>query len=224
MTEKSDSSKKIEKKYDDKEDLKINKVAHNNIFDTLTKVVYLLLVIGVLLLISVYIFFSNKEKTISFVKDIFEVKENNNIVSIVNDGNIDISFNDSLFNEMGKYSVIKVSCLKYIEKKDISYNVRYTIDENELPQDSIMVRFSYSTNEKDWTMINNVISIDNSTINPLMGNYYDISNVVGKLKIATNKDISENMDKICWKSETIFSRSKDINSKKYKAKFNITLN
>ena len=151
-------------------------------------------------------------------------------VTISNNGYIEETITNNLFDKNNRYIIEKISSIEIKNEKEnnnsILYNVRYEIIENSFPlnilsttESNVLVRFSYSTDNVEWNYINNVISTSKSTINPLMGKYYDISGIVDNLKILSNKKLETN--KIYWKCETIFQgRDKDINSV-YKANFKI---
>ena len=69
-----------------------------------------------------------------------------------------------------------------------------------------------------------MVSTLESTLSPLMGNFYDISGLVTTLNIATNYEISSKPGetiKMYWRSETIFKYNEKIGEKTFNSNFKI---
>ena len=82
----------------------------------------------------------------------------------------------------------------------------------------------YSYDNENWEYVNNVISTTNSTLNPLMGSYYDISGLVENLKVLTNFEINNKKDTttiVYFKCETLFKNIEDNIGKNIYAEFKV---
>ena len=82
----------------------------------------------------------------------------------------------------------------------------------------------YSYDNKNWEYVNNVISTTNSTLNPLMGSYYDISGLKENLKVLTNFEVNNKIDTtttIYFKCETLIKNIEDSIGKNIKAEFKV---
>ncbi len=168
---------------------------------------------------------------------VLEVKTKYNNVLITNNGSINktIEEEDAKYNK--EYLIEKESTVKFKTKQDadedgvIHINVRYNIDKNDFTSQAIastnndiLVRFKYSYDNKKWEYVNNVISTTDSTLNPLMGSYYDISGLVSNLKVSTNFEIKNKIGKtttMYWKCETLIKNIDDNIGKNITAEFKI---
>ena len=234
-------NKKVEKQkkqYDDQEDLEIKSVAYFKNSSQILLLIVLILLFGFTLYNSLlYIgkYYLNKNKMDSGMETIEISNEKNNVL-IVNDREIEKEITKEDIEDgniiLTSISTIELETNKnYKEKGNILFDVKYDILENSFPDNissksdtDVKLKISYSFDNKNWTYINNVISTVDSTINPLMGNYYDISGIVSHLKIATNYNLSSEpgeVTKMYWKCETIISGKKENVNKKLKANFNI---
>lgn len=209
-------------KYDDKEDIEIKKIAYsknNNIL------LYILMFIFIFALcfttskiVSKYI---NKYRNNT---EIVEISKYKNRVLIVNNGEIKETIDNNSFKQNDEIVIEKINTIEYIPNKNatednsILYDIKYSINENSFKRNlvsnkksQVLVRFSYSIDGKTWNYINNVISTTNSTLDSLIGNYYDISGLITNLNIITGKklDIENNVNKVYWRSETIFQKDEE---------------
>lgn len=192
-------------------------------------VFYIIIFIGILICsISQIVSYYEKQKLYSNINNQSEVKSDESKLLIFNDQSVP-NINEKVIvdEESNEAMVESVSKLNLVIEKEskanisYNYNVRYRIydnmseyDENLEPK--ILVRFSYSEDKKNWNYVNNAISTTNGTIMPLMGNYYDITNLESTLQVATNLEIEgkpgENKE-LYWRSETTY-KNIDINSNK----------
>lgn len=214
---------------DDKEDLEIKKVANMKPFSKL--VFYMLFIMFFSMLCSSIIlgnfYFINKRN-----KNIVEINEKDQTILITNNGFLQKNINKEDFNKKEELKIEQISSIevKTNEKDIIKFNVVYNILENDFRRNEIaslysdvLIRFAYSFDNEKWTYINNVISSTESTLSPLMGNYYDISGIKTNLKIITNYNLETQKDKkikMFWKSELVFKNPDKI---KYNNKFNSEL-
>lgn len=220
------------------EDSEIKKVANSkNENQTFLLILLSVFFIGMLICSFIWVDSFYKERDRS-KEEIIEIKNDKNTILIVNNGEINEELTINSFNNEETLVVEKINTLEMSTKNDasnegsIKYNVRYQIQENSFVKEgvdntdsSILVKFSYSYDNENWTYINNVISTDTSTILPLMGKNYDIRGIVTTLKIATDEVLAcqpGESKKIYWRSETIFRNFKDKEIvKNYRANFKI---
>ena len=221
------------------EDLEIKKVAHNNKFSqailfTILFVIFILTFFCSLFYIGKY--YDAKINLLYGSKSI-EIKTKYNNALIVNNGIIDktITDEDVKFNKsylIEKESFIKISTdKKSPQDGSLFFNVRYDIKNNDFKNNvisninsDVLVRFMYSYDQKHWEYINNVISTTDSSLNPLMGSYYDIAGLNTNLKVITNFEINNQKGKtttIYWKCETLLKNIKDNVGKNIAADFKI---
>lgn len=224
------------KRYDDQEDLEIKKIAYLKTNSQKVLFCVLLVLFGIMLgtaILSITKYYSQKRNN-----SIIEISNSNNKITIVNNETISKTIHKSLFTNDKEIVLENIDTLELIANKDndtnsvIQYNVKYNIIKNEFwnnlfanSDSEVLVRFSYSLDGKNWNYINNVLSTANSTINPLVGNYYDVAGLETKIRVATNYELAVEpgeAKKIYWRSETIFQKGKNIDSeKKYNASFKI---
>ena len=168
---------------------------------------------------------------------VMEVKTKYNNLLIVNNGIIDKTINEEDAKYNKEHLIEKTSSVKFITKenaKEDGYakiNVVYNITNNEFENNviastnnDVLVRFMYSYDNKNWEYVNNVISTTDSTLNPLMGSYYDISGLVSNLKVVTNFEIKNKAGKtttMYWKCETLIKNINDNIGKNIKAEFKV---
>lgn len=223
---------------DDAEDLEIRCIAYENgnYFPRLLIIFILLLIV---ILVSSFIFVNSYSKYKNDTgMETIEIKTNKNNILITNISDIKENITSASFNKTEDYIVEKINTItiKTVkeEKKDskILIDIKYNIKQNDFTRNElakndseVVARFSYSFDGVNWTYTNNVISTDESTIIPLMGNYYDIAGIESNLKIATNYEIvnkSGETTKMYWRSETVFKNKKyKNNSNKFEAEFKI---
>lgn len=150
---------------------------------------------------------------------------------IVNNESINIKVNDSTFKDDDE---VIYENIDYIDIRDgiVNYSLIYNIEENTFKQNNtstlnspLLVRFSYSYDNINYTTLNNVVSIGYSNISPLIGSLYDISGITGKIKVLLNREISKkDTDKLYFKSETIVKKKNSNVDNNVKASFKIETN
>ena len=235
-------NKKVGKKktYDDKEDLTIREVAYyKNSSQVLLLFILVVLFAFTLYNSLMYIgkYYINKNKLENDV-EIIEIKNSKNSALINNEGYLEKQITDNIEEE--ETVIIKTSSITLKTNKDetkdgtIKFDLKYDILENDFPininskdDSDLRVRFAYSYDGENWTYINNAISTYESTLNPLIGNYYDISGIVSTLKVATNTELASapgESKTMYWKSETVIKNKSDNVGKKIKANFKIDYN
>jgi len=224
---------------DDKEDLEIKKIA--SLKDTTPKfLLYVLIVLFCIMLGCSVLFINyyvNSNENNNSIETI-EVNSRKNKVLITNNGELDIDITYDSFKVGEDLVLEKISTIELATSKDakekgkIFFDVKYDVLENDFKRNEfsslssdVLVKFSYSFDNENWKYINNVISTDESTISPMMGNNYDISGIVSNLKIATNYELKSDIGEITkmyWRSEVVFKNkeSKKINNN-FKANFKI---
>ncbi len=181
-------------------------------------------------------YYQNKNKILHNA-EVIEINKDNINALITNDGKIKGTL-DNISEETEQYSIEKVNTIvlktdeKSKEDGKIYFNIKYNISENTFNRNMIakndsdlLVRFSYSFDNDNWTYLNNVITTNNnSTINPMMGNFYDIAGYISDLNVQTGYELTSKPGeeiKMYWKCETIMSNIKDNADKKIIANFNI---
>ena len=223
-------------KYDDTEDLTIKKVAYDNGHSILFYI--LLFVFIITLCFTSWKIASKFANKYSKDTEVIKVNKGDNNVLIVNNGEISQKIDKNSF--LGNKKEIVIERINSIElkankntnkKAKILYDLKYSIKKNSFERNfygdsksPLLVRFSYSTDKKNWTYINNVISTIESTISPLSGNNYDISGVISNLSVITNKELEcekNSSNKIYWRSETIFQADDNDNKREFIAEFKI---
>ena len=226
-------------KEDTSEDLEIKKVAY---FKN-SQQILLLIILIVLFTLTFFctLIYIGKYYEAKFNVDnntkIMEYKTKDNSVLITNNGEINktIEEEDTKYNK--EYLIEKVATLKFVTKKDalkdgkININIKYNIFNNDFKHNvisstnnDVLVRFMYSYDNENWEYVNNVISTTNSTLNPLMGSYYDISGLVENLKVLTNFEINNKKDTttiVYFKCETLFKNIEDNIGKNIHAEFKV---
>jgi len=230
---KKDGTQKKHIIYDDKEDLKIKRIAHLKNPSQKFLLCVLILLFCFLLCASILIINSYNIKNNKKINsgEIIEVKSPKNHVLISNYGKINESITTKSFENSEDLIITKINTITLTtskeakEKGNIKFNIKYDISENSFKKNDIatndsdlLVRFSYSFDNNNWIYVNNVISTLDSTLNPLMGNYYDIAGLINTLSVATNYDLSadiNNSAKMYWRVETIIknTHNKKINNK-----------
>ena len=221
------------------EDLEIKKIAH---FKNSQQILLLIILISLFTLtFFCTLFYIGKYYDAKIGVDkggkILEIRTQYDNVLITNNGNIDktIEEEDTKYNK--EYLIEKYSTIKFTTKKDaekdgvININVRYNITNNEFrnqtlasTSNDVLVRFMYSYDNENWEYINNVISTTDSTLNPLMGSYYDISGLTTNLKVSTNMEIKNKVGEtttMYWKCETLLKNISDNIGKNITADFKI---
>jgi len=212
-----------QKKYDDKEDLEIKKIAHSKYFFPRVLIVVLILLFLAMIIIST-LFINNyfkKPNTLNNDGEIIEITNSKNNIVINNNGKIQEKIDNNRFKN-GNLVIEKINTIELFtddsSEDGVNFDVKLLLLENDFNKNEIskndsnlLVRFSYSYDNKNWTYIKNVIRTSNSTLNPLMGNYYDIAGLETTLNINTNfklKTIKGNNNKMYWKAEFVI-KNKD---------------
>ncbi len=232
---------KDSKKYDDKEDLEITKVAKGSENSQMLLFVVLIFLFGLTLFASLTFigsYYINKNK--QYVNtEYINIDKNKNHVLITNNGKISMALKESDLDTSGEKVIIeKYTAIELKTDRDakedgkIKYSVRYNIEENDYDKNVIatnysdyLVRFAYSYDNNEWIYVNNAISNMNNTLTPLMGNYYDVAGITGPLNVVSKYELSVNpgkSKKMYWKSETIINKNADNIDKAVRAEFKIT--
>lgn len=198
----------------------------------------LILLFCITLFISVkYIVKYHEGKKLHGTEQRIEIKTKDANASIINNGSIEQVITSDSYKEDDEIILEKVNIIEMIsnneKENDISFDIKYDIIENDFKMNTnasnkseVLVRFSYSYDNENWTYVNNALSTNNSNIMPLIGNNYDIAGLVTKLNIATDYKLSatnKELTKMYWRSETIFKNVNPIKKdKKFKANFTIS--
>ncbi len=226
-----------QKKYDDNEDATIKEVAYYQNSSQIVLLVVLILLFGFTLFCSL-VYIGRYYKNINY--------KNGEIVEINN------AKNDAVIVSMGKFShkitadditndkeliYENIASISLSTKKDstsdgnVFFDVRYNISKNNFNYNNIatndsdlLVRFAYSYDNENWTYISNAISTTNSTLLPLMGNYFDIAGITNNLKVLTDYNLSVkpgDNKKMYWKSETYVNKNSRNLNKEFEIEFKI---
>lgn len=224
--------------YVDKDIDELDKIAlKKNHYIDKTIIFYIIIFIGILIcslwqIVSYY----EKQKLYSNSDNQSEINSTESKFVIFNDAKVPNYTEQALINEESTEAIVEsISKLNLIIDKEskanisYNYNVRYRIYDNYSEynnnEPNVLVRFSYSEDNKNWTYINNAISTTNGTIIPLMGNYYDITALESTLQVASNMEIEgkpgDNKE-LYWRAETTY-KNIDLNSNKkiLNASFNV---
>ncbi len=174
-----------------------------------------------------------QDKNVKNKDKVIEYTTTNGRVLIINGGTLNEEVDSSKLDKKGQLSVERISTIEVIpndEDEVVNFDIRYDIKENTFERNMIatnnsalLVRFSYSYNNEDWSYINNVVSTTSSTLTPLMGSYFDIAGLLGTLKISTNNEIKtedKKPVKMYWRSETLFQSKRNL---EYKGNINANL-
>ena len=230
--------KKKEVKHDGTEDLDIKKVAHSNTREYALYIILIILFGFTFYSALVYIgkYYNNKKEQ-ELYSEVIKINKNDDRIVISNNGELNKVLSVEDDNNAEDIVIENVDLIE-ITSKDIKnintylFDVRYNILENEFPKNvvatndsNILVRFAYSYDQENWNYIDNAISINDNNMKPLIGGLYDLSGVVGNIKIATNFQIKSNPYepvKVYWKSETIMKYNNDNLGKRIKADFKIS--
>lgn len=209
----------------------INKKNNTNKFLLIT----LIILFFITLYISIqYIIKYQVSKMPDENEQIIEIKTKETNATIINNGVIEKKIDNNTFASEKEVIIENINAIEMISNNNdhssIKFDVKYNISKNDFKENDIannnsevLVRFSYSFDNKNWTYVNNVISTSSSNISPLIGNTYDIAGLVTDLKVATNYELSSNNKSsaiMFWRSETIFKDMKNNNNnKELKANF-----
>lgn len=226
---------KTKTKYDDKEDLKIRDVAHYQKSSQVLLLFVLIVLFGFTLFNSlIYInkYYRRKQDLKNGVETI-EINNSKNTIIVTNDSKINKTIKENDDDEI----VIEKNSSISLMNKDIKnmgtilFDVKYDIIENTFSgklsssnDSDLKVKFAYSYDNEHWNYINNVISTYNNTIAPLLGSYYDIAGVKDTLKVATNFQLTSNLNEtktIYWKSETYLKNTDENINKNLNVSFKI---
>lgn len=232
-------NKKAAKKIDDKEDKKIRKVAYSKNSSQILLLFVLIILFGFTLFCTlVYVgdYYKNKEE-LKKSSEIIEINTAKGNATIINSGKInkiisneDVATNENITLENMVTIELKTNANSENDSS-IYFDIKYDIKKNDFPYHFIasndsdsLVRFSYSYDNKEWHYVKNVISTTDSTLNPLMGNYYDIAGLTTTLRIVTNIKLTSKpgkSTKMYWKCETLIKNNKDNIDKEIEADFKI---
>lgn len=212
----------------DNDNDELDKIAFKKVHFVNKYIIFYSFIFVAILICSIWQIYNyvEKKKTYEGINKVVEISSGDSKLEIFNDNFVPDYKTSGIYNEnkteatVQNINRLELSLDKDIKSKIIyNYNVRYRIYDN-LSEYSIdnnptlLVRFSYSTDNKNWTYVNNVISTTNSTLMPLMGNYYDITNLETTLNVATNLEIAgkkEEVKTIYWRAETIFKNLDNVN-------------
>ncbi len=224
------------KKYDDTEDLEIKEVAY---FKNSSQVIllFVLIILFGFTLFSSLVFIGKYYRDDNKNAEVIEINNKNSRILITSLDDIDKkvlasdleSKEDIVLENTSNITFKTNSSAK--EAGKIFFDVKYNILENNFYNNLIatndsdlLVRFSYSFDNENWTYVNNVISTDSSNLSPLMGNYYDIAGLNTNLSIETNYELTTNPGEektMYWKSETIIKNANNNIDKSIKANFKV---
>ena len=170
-------------------------------------------------------------------EEIIEIVTKESTGNIINNGIISEKITHDSFASKDEIVVENINIIKVRANEDKSSNIKFDVKYNIIKNDffenliptnnsEVLVRFSYSFDNKNWTYINNVISTNSSNISPLVGNNYDIAGLITNLKVATNFELATTNSRkdavMYWRSETIFNNLNNyINDKELEANFTI---
>ncbi|MBE6157031.1 MAG: hypothetical protein E7161_04750 [Firmicutes bacterium] len=216
------------KQHDDSEDLEIKKMAYLKVPFQKFLLYTLILLFFTLLCSSILIISYHIKSSRTNFGETIEITNLKNNVLIINNGKFDEKITDKSFENDNDLTIEKINTITLSTNKDskekgiIKFNVKYEISENDFIKNEIatnyselLVRFSYSFDNDNWIYVNNVISTSDSNIIPLMGNYYDIAGLNTTLHIATNYELTADINdstKMYWRAETIIRNKKNTNN------------
>lgn len=206
---------------DENEDIEIRKIAHNK-SENCTLVFLVIVFFLILITTLTYIFLYNKGKNVEDREKIIEISKGNNKVLISNVGEITETYSNEMFLNKEKITIERINSIELIAKENvlkeekIYFNVKLNIDKNDFNHNALattnselLMKISYSYDNENWTYINNVLQTNNTTITPLMGNYYDIAGIESEIRISTKKELTAKLNeskKMYWKIETIIKK------------------
>lgn len=225
MNKKEQVEKEV--KQDDIEDLEIKKVAYekNNsqkiLLYALTTLFFIMLSISIIFINNYY---KNKNQS-SKDSEFIEINNYKNNALITNHGEINKKITKDSFEEDEDLVIERINSIELLTNKNakkdgvITFDVKYKLLKNSFNRNeyahnnsNLLVRFSYSFDNEEWTYVKNVISTSNSTLSPLMGNYYDVAGINSVLKVATNYELTSKPGesiKMYWRSETIIKNNQN---------------
>lgn len=224
---------------DDSEDFEIRKIAYKKI-DYYKRLIMILFITLIVMIISSFIVMSTlyKDKKYSDDKQIIEIKNNIDNILISNISGINETLNEYSFKENKDLTIEKINTID-ITTRDNSdkesktlISIKYDILSNNInskkTNKNVLVRFSYSYDGEKWTYLNNAITSNETILVPLMGNYFDVTNILGTLNVITNYEIINTPGtnkKVYWRSETVFKNNQEKEfTHNYKANFKIEYN
>lgn len=218
------------------EDLAIRNVAYSNNFPSIVLLFVLIVLFGLTLFCTLFYVGKYYKKDDAREPEVIEITNKKNKVIIKNSGLINKKIDD--YDLIGSSDIIieNTDTIELLIDKDsedgiMSYNVKYILEKNEFPYNilanndsDVLIRFSYSYDNTNWTYVNNVIRSSNSNISPIMGSYFDVSGIEDELSIVTNYTIDYNASdhiKMYWKCETVIKNRDSNLNKNLKANFKI---
>lgn len=228
------ASSKVKNEID--EDLEIKKVAHSKSYiQTLLLIILIILFALTLFCACFYIgkYYEAKNK-VKGDTELIEINKEYNKSLITNNGPFEKVIDDTLDEDAIVESYANVELTTDDDSKNdglLVYDVKYEIIKNDFPfnpiatiSSGILVRFSYSFDNKEWISTGYVLTAPDLTLSPLMSNYYDIGGIVGTINVATNYELSSKpgeTKKMYWKSETLIRNNSDTVGKSFKANLKI---
>ncbi len=232
-------SKKVEKTIDDKEDQEIRNIAY---FNNSSQVVLLI----VLIILFGFTFFCTLTYIGDYYKNKNDLNNNSEIINInTNKSNATIINNSKIYKKISEQDINKDENIVLENKSEIEFStnknsltdgvvyfdVKYNITKNDFTyhavatnKSDVLVKFYYSYDGKEWQSIKNVISVNDSTLSPLMGGYYDIAGLRGTLRVSTNNSLTskpKESTKMYWKCETYIVNNEENLGKELAAEFKI---
>ncbi len=230
----TDTSSKVKNEID--EDLEIKKVAHSkNYTQTLLLIILIVLFALTLFCSCFYIskYYENKNK-VKGNAELIEISKESNKSLITNNGPFERVIDDTLSEDVVVESFANVEVTTDDDSKQdgvLVYDVKYEISQNDFDfnpistiSSGVLVRFSYSFDNKEWTNANYVLTAPSTTLSPLMSNYYDVGGIVGTINVSTNYKLSSKpgeTKKMYWKSETLIRNNSETVGKALKANLKI---
>ncbi len=230
----TDTSSKVKNEID--EDLEIKKVAHSkNYIQTLLLIILIVLFALTLFCSCFYIgkYYEAKNK-VKGNAELIEISKKSNKSLITNNGPFEKVIDDTLSEDVliESYANVELSTNDDSENDGVLvYDVKYEIIQNDFTfnpisniSSDILVRFSYSFDNKEWKSTDYVLTAPSTTLNPLMSNYYDIGGIVGAINVSTNYKLSSKpgeTKKMYWKSETLIRNTGNTVGKAFKANLKI---
>ena len=231
--------KKQEVKYDGSEDIEIKKIAHYSYMSQYILFGVLIILFGFTLYSSLVYVGKYYNATNNEYSELIEIRNDKDKIVVTNNGELNktLTIKDDNNGEdviVRTYDTIEIDSKDYQNINNYFFDIRYDIIQNDYSKNliassdsDVLVRFAYSKDNKEWTYINNAIKYNDINITPLIGALYDLSGIVGNIKVATKFNVKTNpyeKVKIYWKSETIIKYKKDNLGKNIKANFKINYN
>ena len=224
----------IRKTYNNREQIK--KVAHSKNYIQILLLIILIVLFALTLFCSCFYigkYYEAKNK-VKGNAELIEISKKSNKSLITNNGPFERVIDDTLSEDVliESYANVELSTNDDSENDGVLvYDVKYEIIQNDFTfnpisniSSDILVRFSYSFDNKEWKSTDYVLTAPSTTLNPLMSNYYDIGGIVGAINVSTNYKLSSKpgeTKKMYWKSETLIRNTGNTVGKAFKANLKI---